>query len=255
MENPYNFNKNYNPQSVILNNYENNNAYTQRNEEQKRLITKLTNDNTMLKFELEELRKKAEELKAYCISKDETIERYKNLSTRNLKQNSELKTEIENLKNHIYILEIDNASLKTENERFTSMIKDRNKKIEQLKEINNLNSKRFESKMLETESFYKEYIEKNDGLKKELEKSQIQLNKKINEVKYLREAFKIDEDNNQNLPNPNNNNNNNNKNNNNNINDDEDSMEKINELIAKNEMGENFNNINFYKNSSEEDSD
>lgn len=252
MENPYNFNKNCNPQSVILNNYENNNAYAyaQRNEEQKRVITKLTNEINTLRFKLEELRKKAEELKAYCINKDETIAKYKNLSTRNLKQNSELKTEIENLKNHIYILEIDNDSLKTENEQLTSMIKDRNKNIEQLKEINNLNLKRFESKSLETESFYKEYIEKNESLKKELEKSQIQLNKKAREVKYLREAFKIDEDNNQNLPNHNNKNNNNNKND-----DDEDSMEKINELIAKNEINENFNNINDFRNSSEEESD
>lgn len=115
-------------------------------------VTKLTNDNAMLRFELEELKKETKELKAFCLDKDETIKKYKDLC----KQNSELKAENEYLKNHINVLKIDIASLNTQNEHLSSIIKDRDEQIKEIKKINEYNSKRYDDSIKENEKFYKE---------------------------------------------------------------------------------------------------
>ncbi len=123
-------------------------------------VTKLTNDNATLKFELEELKKETKELKAFCLDKDKTIEKYKDLC----KQNSELKAENEYLKNHINVLKIDIASLNAENDHLSSIIKDKDEQIKEIKKINEYNSKRYDSSIKENENFYKEYV--NDLKKK-----------------------------------------------------------------------------------------
>ena len=153
MENPDNgeiyFNLNY---CKRINNYKEINAEEQKNENQKRLITILTNNNATLKFELEELKKETKELKAFCLDKDETIKKYKDLC----KQNSELKAENEYLKNHINVLKIDIASLNAENEHLSSIIKDKDEQIKEIKKINEYNSKRYDSTIKDIENFYKE---------------------------------------------------------------------------------------------------
>lgn len=135
MEKPDNdeiyFNLNY---CKRINTYKEINADEQKNEEQKRLITKLTNKNAMLKFELEELKKETKELKAFCLDKDKTIEKYKGLC----KQDSELKTENEYLKNRIPVLKINITSLNTENEHLRSIIKDRDEQIKEIKKLMNI---------------------------------------------------------------------------------------------------------------------
>lgn len=66
MEKPDNdeiyFNLNY---CKRINTYKEIKADEQKNEEQKRLITKLTNENATLKFEVEELKKETKELKHF----------------------------------------------------------------------------------------------------------------------------------------------------------------------------------------------
>ncbi len=184
MKNPNNdeiyFNQNYLFSNYCerINTYKEINA-DEQNEEQKRLITKLTNDNAMLRFELEKLKKETKELKAFCLNKDKTIEKYKDLC----KQNSELKAKNKYLKNNISVLKIDIASLNVENDHLTSIIKDREEQIKEIKKINEYNSKRYDSTIKDIENFYKENFQDFGNQKQMMDR--------------LGEAFNINDDNEQ----------------------------------------------------------
>ena len=196
MENINDFQKNFvenKPQAIVLRNANNDISNTAKIKEQEKQIMELTNANKVLKIEIDELKEQVKALNLISSKKDEAIKKLKSLNTFNLNQyinkQAELKRKLEDFKSSNKNLEVGNEVLSSENEMLRSLINDKDDKIKSLKNLNELNSKEYEAKTIETEHFYQDYVKDNDKLKNESESLRSQLQEKQKEIDFLKEAF------------------------------------------------------------------